>query len=63
MYDDPHPIPSGMKGTIQGVDDGRHILMKWDNGRTLALVWDKDIFHKIGMEDVPVSERYPHLVG
>ena len=37
--------------------------MKWDNCRTLTLVWDKDSFHKIGMENVPVAERYPHLVG
>ncbi len=63
MYDDPYPIPPGTKGTVEGIDDYGHLMMKWDNGRTLSLVWDKDSFHKIGMENVPATERYPHLVG
>ncbi len=63
MYDDPYPMPAGSRGTVQYVDDAGHIHMKWDNGRTLSLIWDKDSFHKIGMENVPVAERYPHLVG
>ena len=63
MYDDPYPIPPGTKGTVEGIDDYGHLMMKWDNGRTLSLVWDKDSFHKIGMENVPAAERYPHLVG
>ncbi len=63
MYDDLHHIPPGTKGTVEGIDDYGHLMMKWDNGRTLSLVWDKDSFHKIGMENVPAAERYPHLVG
>jgi len=63
MYDDPYPIPPGTKGTVEGIDDYGQLMMKWDNGRTLSLVWDKDSFHKIGMENVPAAERYPHLVG
>ena len=63
MYDDPYPIPPGTKGTVESIDDYGHLMRKWDNGRTLSLVWDKDSFHKIGMENVPAAERYPHLVG
>ena len=63
MYDDPYPIPPGTKGTVEGIDDYGHLMMKWDNGRTLSLVWDKDSFHKIGMENEPVAQRYPLLFG
>ena len=63
MYDDPYLIQPGTKGTVEGIDDYGHLMMKWDNGETLSLVWDKDSFHKIGMENVPAAERYPHLVG
>ena len=63
MYDDPYPMPAGSRGTVQYVDDAGHIHMKWDNGRTLSLIWDKDSFHKIGMENAPVAERYPLLFG
>ena len=37
-------MPSGLKGTVQHVDDIGQIHMKWDNGRTLALNSDKDSF-------------------
>lgn len=45
MPDDPNPIPTGTKGTIEHinpVDFGRgdkftQIDVKWDNGRTLML--------------------------
>ncbi len=63
MDDDPYPIPSGTKGTVQGVDDAGQIMMKWDNGRTLSLIWDKDWFHKIEMEGESVAQRYPLLFG
>jgi len=34
--DDPYaPIPSGMRGTVEHVDDAAQIHMRWDNGRTL----------------------------
>lgn len=51
MPDDPDPIPVGTKGTVDYVSDPIHfrgeapwvqIGVKWDNGRTLALVSRKD---------------------
>lgn len=45
--DDPRAIPSGTKGTVDHVDDAAQIHVKWDNGRTLAVVPGVDSFHKI----------------
>lgn len=46
--DDPFtPVESGTKGTVEFVDDAGQIHMKWDNGRTLALVPEADEFKKI----------------
>lgn len=43
--DDPYaPVPSGTKGTVEFVDDMGQIAMKWDNGRTLALIPEVDEF-------------------
>jgi len=47
MPNDPRPIESGTKGTIMYVDDAGSIHVKWDNGRTLALLYDVDSFHLI----------------
>lgn len=46
--DDPyHPIPPGTRGTVDYVDDGGNIHMKWDNGRTLSLCSDADSFRTL----------------
>lgn len=46
--DDPYaPVPSSTKGTVEFVDDMGQIAMKWDNGRTLALIPEIDKFKVI----------------
>ena len=49
--DDEQAVPSGTKGTVEFVDDMGTIHMKWDNGRTLGLVPEADIFQKIWEEN------------
>lgn len=46
--DDPHhPVPPDTRGTVDHVDDGGTIHMKWDNGRTLPLDSDVDSFRTL----------------
>ena len=47
FMDDPRAIPSGTKGTVDHVDDAAQVHVKWDNGRTLAVIPGEDSFHKI----------------
>ena len=55
--DDPYqPVPDDMRGTVHHVDDGGHIDMRWDNGRTLSLVADKDKFRKLTMDEIAEEE-------
>lgn len=51
MEDPLAPVPSGMEGTVNFVDDIGQIHMKWDNGRSLALVPGVDVFSKMDMEE------------
>lgn len=43
-------IPAGMRGTVDMVDDIGDIHMKWDNGRSLALIPGVDDFKVITPE-------------
>lgn len=45
--DDPQAPPPGTKGTVVGVDDIASLLMKWDNGSSLNVVYGEDIIKKI----------------
>jgi hypothetical protein len=45
--DDIQAPPTGTKGTVIGVDDTASILVKWDNGCGLNVVYGVDVCHRI----------------
>ena len=49
--DDPQAPSVGTKGTVLGVDDTGSLLMKWDNGSGLNVVWQQDRVRKVGEPD------------
>ena len=51
MGNDPRPIESGMKGTVDHVDDLGTIHCNFDNGRRLGLIPDEDYFRTITEEE------------
>ena len=63
MNDPYHPIERGTKGAVDHVDDAGTLHCTFDNGRTLGVVTDADIFHVIDRLNVPVAERYAYLLG
>lgn len=44
MEDPWAPVPPGTTGAVKYIDDAGTIHMKWDNGRTLGLVYGEDQF-------------------
>lgn len=44
--DDAQAPPVGTQGTVRGVDDAGHILVSWDSGGSLNLVYGVDGFEK-----------------
>ena len=46
--DDVQAPPAGTTGTVKGVDDTGSLLMRWDNGSGLNVVYGEDIVRKVG---------------
>lgn len=45
--DDVQAPPIGTLGTVQGVDDMGSIMVRWDNGSSLNLVYNVDSYKKV----------------
>ena len=45
--DDVQAPPAGTQGTVRGVDDAASILVSWDNGSSLNVVYGEDAVKKI----------------
>ena len=41
----------GTLGTVLGVDDTGSLLMRWDNGSSLNIIWQQDRVRKVGDPD------------
>jgi hypothetical protein len=39
--------PAGTKGTVYGVDDSGSLLVHWDNGSGLNVIYGEDIVRKV----------------
>lgn len=47
QMDDVQAPPIGTKGTVNGVDDTGSLLVSWDNGSHLNVVYGEDIVRKV----------------
>ena len=45
--DDPQAPPIGTEGTVTGVDDTGSIMVDWDNGSGLNVVYGEDLCRKL----------------
>lgn len=48
--DDIQAPPIGTKGTVRGVDDIGSIMISWDNGSSLSVVYGEDSCRRISDE-------------
>ena len=42
LCNDEQGMPTGLRGTVVGVDDQPALLMDWDNGRSLSILPGED---------------------
>jgi len=49
--DDVQAPPIGTRGTVCGVDDIGSIMVNWDNGSGLNVIYDEDIVRKLTAAD------------
>ena len=47
QMEDVQAPPVGMLGTVLGVDDTGSLLMRWDNGSGLNVVYGEDLVRKL----------------
>jgi hypothetical protein len=49
--DDRQAPPIGTKGTVLWVDDTGSLIMDWDNGSGLNVIYGEDVVRKVGDEN------------
>ena len=47
QMDDVQAPPPGTKGTVTGVDDTGSLMVSWDNGSGLNVIYGEDIVRKV----------------
>ena len=45
--DDIQAPPAGTRGTVYGIDDTGSLLVRWDNGSGLNVIYGEDIVRKV----------------
>lgn len=50
--DDVQAPPVGTRGTVLGVDDTGSLLMRWDTGSGLNVIFGEDIVRKVSESEV-----------
>ena len=56
MGDDPRPIQSGMRGTVEAVDGIGTVHCKFDSGRSLGLIEGEDDFRALTAQELAEEE-------
>lgn len=54
--DDIQAPPVGTKGTVEGVDDTASLLVAWDNGSHLNVIYGEDEVRKIQQADTGYTQ-------
>ena len=54
--EDVDPIQAGQCGVVEFVDDLNQLHVKWDDGRTLAIIPEKDQFEILDPYEVPEDQ-------
>ena len=49
--DDVQAPPIGTQGTVLGIDDMGSVMVAWDNGSSLSVIYGADICRRIETED------------
>lgn len=51
QMDDRQAPPVGTRGTVIGVDDTASLLMRWDSGSGLNVIYGEDIVRKVNEDE------------
>lgn len=63
MNDPYSPVPAGTQGSVDHVDDGGTLHMKWDNSRTLGVIPGVDQFTVLSRPEPEPAEEPGMTMG